>query len=51
MGSNAKIRYEIDLATIQRRTVPEAISLRPLVPTDRDALARLMLDAYKGTID
>ena len=48
---NEKTRYEIDLSTVQRRAACNAISVRPLAPSDRDALAQLMLDAYVGTID
>ena len=40
--------YEIDLAKI---TEPSALDPRPVTHDDLDALARLMLDAYVGTID
>lgn len=51
MPGNPKTRYEIDLSTVNRRAVPDDIKVRTLTPADRDALAQLMLDAYRGTID
>lgn len=51
MVGNTKTRYEIDLATVERRAAAGAATVRSLAPSDRDALAQLMLDAYVGTID
>ena len=47
-----KVLYVIDLGSSRpaARATTGAL-VRPLVDTDRDALARLMLDAYVGTID
>lgn len=45
-----KVRYEIDLAAL--RTVdPLADGVRNVTSDDLEALAQLMLDAYRGTID
>lgn len=50
MGQPNKIRYEIDLA--QRGTSTKgAFRTRNLTGSDRDELANLILDAYRGTID
>ncbi len=51
MADTIKLRYEIDLATVRRRAVPAGLATRGIEATDRDALAQLMLDAYRGTID
>ncbi|MDH3249758.1 MAG: GNAT family N-acetyltransferase [Acidimicrobiia bacterium] len=49
MTSPIKVRYEIDLTSWAPPSAhPTHRSLRP---SDRDALAQLMLDAYIGTID
>lgn len=45
-----KRRYEVDL-TISTGAEPVSSSVRSVTPEHLDALARLMLDAYKGTID
>lgn len=45
-----KIRYEIDLAAL-RPVDPLAGEVRNVAPDDVAALAQLMLDAYRGTID
>jgi len=46
-----KLRYEIDL-THPVRTVPlDGHDMRSITPDDLHGLARLMLDAYVGTID
>ncbi len=46
-----KIRYEIDLAPTRPDPRPVDAELRALRPEDLDALAHLILDAYRGTID
>jgi hypothetical protein len=51
MPERRKIRYEIALAPPGDITEPVGFVTRNVVPGDRDALARLMLDAYVGTID
>lgn len=45
-----KIRYEIDLAAL-RPIDQVAGAVRNVGPDDLEALAQLMLDAYRGTID
>lgn len=52
MTANEKIGYEIDL-TLPAAAVESisGVTLRPLNPGDREALAKLLLDAYAGTID
>ena len=45
-----KVRYEIDLAAL-RPVDPLAGAVRNVGPDDVAALAQLMLDAYRGTID
>ncbi|MGI9529161.1 MAG: GNAT family N-acetyltransferase [Acidimicrobiia bacterium] len=51
MNENVKIRYRINLAT--RHTTPPRTTteIRRLTADDRTDLARLILDAYTGTID
>ena len=51
MTDRRKIRYVIDLAPYRGRTESFDVETRTIVLHDRDALARLMLDAYVGTID
>lgn len=51
MAEPRKIRYEIALDPHEGQSEPLGVSTRNLVASDRDALARLMLDAYMGTID
>ena len=51
MTDAVKVRYEIDLAVDRPGSEIPDVEVRQLAPTDRDALARLMLDAYIGTID
>lgn len=51
MPQPAKARYQIDLTAALPRSSPAGIDIRQLRPSDRDALAHLMLDAYVGTID
>jgi len=51
VSDNARIRYEIDLSAPRMKVEGSGSETRPLGPTDRDAVARLMLDAYIGTID
>lgn len=46
-----KVRYEVDLSTGTPDLVLPVLGIRALIPTDREPLARLMLDAYVGTID
>ena len=47
-----KVSYEIDLTTSELGTVTDDLpAVRSVGAADRDALARLMLDAYTGTID
>ncbi len=46
-----KIRYEIDLTAARPDPRPVDAELRALRPEDLDALAHLILDAYRGTID
>lgn len=46
--------YALDLSALDRRGVPVTVphlELRAAQPTDSDALAELMLEAYRGTID
>lgn len=50
-GVTRKIRYEIDLSRPTGADVPEATTVRHISMDDLDGLARLMLDAYIGTID
>lgn len=56
MGEPAKIRYEIDLRpaeTLAAAPTPAGpgVSLRQVSASDGEALADLMLDSYRGTID
>ncbi|MGI9667330.1 MAG: GNAT family N-acetyltransferase [Acidimicrobiia bacterium] len=51
MSSGQKVRYDIDLATYEGASDSADIESRTIVPSDREALAHLMLDAYVGTID
>ena len=51
MRERNKIRYEIKLAPDQGHSEGSKVETRSIAPTDRDALAQLMLDAYMGTID
>lgn len=51
MTEPPKIRYEIALAPHRGHGEPLGFVTRNVVAGDRDALARLMLDAYMGTID
>lgn len=46
-----KVRYEIDLTGSRPEPTSVEVPLRSLTTQDRDALARLILDAYRGTID
>jgi len=49
VADNVKIRYGIDLSAPRLGVVVSDVEARELTPSDRDALARLMLDAYIGT--
>jgi len=49
--SPRKIRYEIDLTVVRPGPRPTEAELRALSHDDLDALAHLILDAYRGTID
>ncbi len=51
MSDAVKVRYEVDLSTGTPDLVLPFLEIRALIPTDREALAGLMLDAYVGTID
>ena len=51
MSAPEKIRYEIVLEHAASPAIVAGATVRPIVPSDRDALAELMLDAYVGTID
>ncbi len=51
MGESTKRRYEIDLTTPVVVGGVEGASVRPIAHDDLDSLARLMIDAYVGTID
>lgn len=46
-----KLRYEIDLSSPRPAPDPGMWLVRPVSPDDLHGLARLMLDAYRGTID
>jgi len=47
-----KLRYEIDLSnTVPIPALDVGLQIRTVSPTDLVGLARLMLDAYVGTID
>lgn len=46
----ARRRMSLDLASFPREAAPP-LPVRPLVHADAPALARLMFDAYHGTID
>lgn len=47
-----KLRYEIDLSAYSPPAVPPGVwNVRAVSASDLDGLARLMLDAYRGTID
>ena len=43
-------RLSLELS-VADAAAPESPACRTVVPSDRDALARLMLDAYRGTVD
>lgn len=51
MTEPRKLRYEITLSDRESTDTAHRVSTRPLEPSDRDELARLILDAYLGTID
>ena len=51
MSDAVKVRYEIDLSVWRPGVGLPEVEIRVLAPADRDVLARLMLDAYVGTID
>ncbi len=51
MTEAPKIRYEIDLTGHRTGAEPTRAMIRRLTPDDRGDLARLILDAYIGTID
>ncbi len=51
MTQDVKVRYEINLSVPGPEPANLDTTIRQLRATDRDALARLMLDAYVGTID
>ncbi len=51
MAERNKIRYEIDLRSWNSVAPGTDIAMRTLGPGDRDELAHLILDAYRGTID
>jgi ribosomal protein S18 acetylase RimI-like enzyme len=51
MSDAVKVRYEVDLSTETPNPVLPDLEIRSLIPTDREALARLMLNAFVGTID
>ena len=51
MSDAVKVRYEVDLSTGTPIQVLPDLKIRSLIPTDREALARLMLDAFVGTLD
>ena len=52
MGEPNKIRYEVDLsAYVSKFGTNDGGVIRPLTRDDREGLAHLMLDAYRGTID
>lgn len=46
-----KLRYEIDLSDLTSVPSPHDLQVRSISPDDLEGLARLMLDAYLGTID
>lgn len=46
-----KLRYEIDLSKRVQVDTPDDVTVRAVSREDLDGLARLMLDAYIGTID
>lgn len=51
MTGHTKIRYEISLEPYRDHPEPYEAHLRTIAPADAEGLARLMLDAYAGTID
>lgn len=52
MSQAVKIRYEVDLSLHSDAQIPTVAGhLRRLTENDRLALAHLMIDAYRGTID
>lgn len=51
MTDNVKFRYEIDVSALRNGVDSHQASIRPLVRSDRCALAELMLAAYVGTTD
>ncbi|MEX2623281.1 MAG: GNAT family N-acetyltransferase [Acidimicrobiia bacterium] len=46
-----KLRYEIDISNLVPTPPSDGFHIRTVVPADLAGLARLMLDAYVGTID
>ncbi len=51
VDSPSKLRYEIDLTRPVPTVISEDAEIRPITERDLDVLAKLMLDAYIGTID
>ncbi|GMQ98415.1 MAG: hypothetical protein BMS9Abin17_0925 [Acidimicrobiia bacterium] len=51
MDSPPKLRYEIDLARPVQTITSQDVVVRTITTDDANALASLMLDAYRGTID
>jgi len=51
MDSPPKLRYEIDLTRPVQTITSQGVVLRTITADDADAVASLMLDAYRGTID
>ena len=51
MTENVRVRYEIDLSVWRPRPDERGTMIRRLDPADQAALARLLLDAYVGTVD
>lgn len=46
-----KLRYQIDLSDLTPVAAPRDLQVRSISRADHEDLARLMLDAYVGTID
>ncbi len=46
-----RTRSEYRLSPVTVRSSSSELAIRPVLDTDRDELAALMLDAYQGTID